>query len=113
MVDTTFSVKVLIVQEYQFREQHRLFITFLTLSLHVNLKECDRSHLTEYVSSKTECHGDEWIITSATSYGVELHFNTLKSLLEVTLYFLHSVINGFVCTVLCRFFDLENIEILC
>ena len=63
-VDTAFTVKILVIQEYQFREKDWLLISRLSLTCHVNTQESLACHLTETICSQTEGHSDKWIVTT-------------------------------------------------
>ena len=56
LIDTTLTMKVLIIQEYQFREEDGLLITRLALTIHVNSQESLACHLSETICSQTEGH---------------------------------------------------------
>ena len=83
-------MKVFVIKENQFREQHGLLESRLALTLHVNLEESLACHLAEHISSQSEGHSDERIITTGGTHSVQLHLNTLEALLIITLHLAHS-----------------------
>ena len=83
-------MKVFVIEENQFREQYRLLESRLALTLHVNLEESLACHLTEHISSQSEGHSDERIITTGGTHSVKLHLNTLEALFKISLHLAHS-----------------------
>ena len=90
LIEAALTVKVFVIEENQFREQYGLLESRLTLTLHVNFEEGLACHLAEYISSQSEGHSDERIITTGRTHSVQLHLNTLEALLIITLYLAHS-----------------------
>ena len=58
------TVQVLIVQEYDFREQYWLFMSFSPLSIAPHIQHCNRSQTCKPTSPCAKCHGNKGIIAS-------------------------------------------------
>ena len=84
-------MKVFVIEENQLREQHRLLVTRLTLSVLVNPQEGLCRHLAKCISGKAKGHSDKRVVTTGTAHGVQLHFDSLEALLKISLNLVHGV----------------------
>ena len=95
LIDTALTMKVFVIEENQLREQNGFLIPMLTLSVLMYIKESDCRHLTERISCQPKGHCDKGVISTGTANRVQLHFNSLETLLKITAYLLHSPVPDF------------------
>ena len=77
------AVQVLVIEEDQLREEHRLLAPLLALSATTDGEHRLRRHLGKTVAPEPEGHGDKRIVAAAGRHGVELVFPALEALVEV------------------------------
>ena len=77
------TMQVLVVQKYDFREQHRFFVSVFSLSVLSHFQHLDRCQLSINAGTGSGCHCNKRIVSAAGGYGIELIFPSLESLLHL------------------------------
>ena len=78
------AVQVLVIEEDKFREEHRLFVSFLPCPpMRTSSIELRWPSLQSGLRPSPKRHGDERIVAAAGRDGVELVFPALEALLKV------------------------------
>ena len=77
------AVQVLVVQKYDLREQNRLFVALLTLTLAADVEHGDGSKLRKAARAGAHRHGDKRIIAAAGCDRVEFVLPALEALLKL------------------------------
>ena len=95
LTDASWTVDRFVIQEYDLREKHRLFMAFFALSSLVYFQEGDGDHLLKHFGSKSQRHGDKRVVSAGRTYGIQFVFNTLPSLVTLAANLVHRVFHRF------------------
>ena len=78
-------VQILVIQEYNLGEQHRLLTFLPALSLPAHIEHCDRCQFRKSSGSDSGRHGNKRIISAAACHCIKLILPALKSLFKLFL----------------------------
>ena len=78
------SMEFFVIQKYQFREQHRFFMSFLSLAFTADFQHGDGSHFRKTAGAGSRCHGNKRIIPTAGRHRIEFIFPPLESLFHIS-----------------------------
>ena len=91
-------MQLLVIEEYNLREQHRLLMACLALSLFTHLQHGLSHQLTVFAGPGTCRYGDKGVIPPAGRYGIELILPSLEALLHLFLQILPGhLLNRLLC----------------